>query len=187
MAFVLRIVNKGISTTIGLATEKYYDHKDRKAALEALPAGEEFATNEHDWALDEAAGDPPEYNELDEQNAQARLQAERTISDLVHDSVPARSEKLQAHPDKDTKLPYPIIIPQRRPGTKTRGFARAYPPDLLSFGIDQESFMRFLDNFQESSKASPWLNALYISAGAVGLVPSTITLAVSISVQVAAG
>lgn len=185
MAFAIRLVNKGIATSIGLATEKYYDRKDRKAALKANP-DEQIANDEQDWALDEAAGDPPEYEAI-QRERQNRPAADRTISDLVHDSVTTNTEDVRNQIRRPEKLPYPIIIPQRRPGTKGRGFARAYPPDLDPFGIDQEAFTRFLNNFQESSQASPWLNALFISAGIVGLVPGVITMAVAISVQVAAG
>jgi hypothetical protein len=183
MAFVLGAVAKGVSATIGIAAEKYYDRKDRKAALSEQPhePTETVVSDEQDWALDEAA-DPPDYETSELHN---RHNLERSVSELVHDTVsiaPPQAQDLQRH-----RLPYPIIIPQRRPGTKQRGFARAYPPDIGPSGIDQEAFMRFLDNFQSSSEASPWLNALFVSAGIVGLVPGVITMAVSISVQVAAG
>jgi hypothetical protein len=186
------ILLKSVATGIGLASEKYHDHKERKAALKTPEAVEnhDVANDEQDWALDEAAGDPPQYEEVESYaNGQTpgRPAVERTISDLVHDAVPARSEALRVIPDRATKLPYPIIIPQRRPGNKKRGFARAYAPDLEAFGIDEETFCRFLNNFDESSKASPWLNALFVSAGIVGLVPGVTTMAVAISVQVAAG
>ncbi|KAF2463419.1 uncharacterized protein BDR25DRAFT_297942 [Lindgomyces ingoldianus] len=192
MAFVIGIINKGISTTVGLAAEKYYDHKDRKTVLaiqgsppntsqEHLDPDDRVQSDEQDWALDEAA-DPPDYETSE---AHSRPAAERTISELVHDTVSIAPS--QAQPSPACQLPYPIVIPQRRPGTKTRGFARAYPPDLAPFGIDQDTFFRFLQNFHSASQASPWLNALYISAGIVGFVPGVITLAVSISVQLAAG
>ncbi|KAL4972051.1 hypothetical protein BDW66DRAFT_155090 [Aspergillus desertorum] len=38
-------------------------------------------------------------------------------------------------------LRLPVIIPQRRPGVRVRGFVRAYAPDLEPCGIDQDTFM----------------------------------------------
>ena len=51
-----------------------------------------------------------------------------------------------------SKLSCPVIIPQRRPGTKNRGFARAYAPAMADCGIDQETFLTFLKNFHKSSQ-----------------------------------
>ncbi|KAF2740707.1 hypothetical protein EJ04DRAFT_558693 [Polyplosphaeria fusca] len=191
MAFVIRAVTKGLSNGLGLAGEKYHDHKDRKAALakqdsnptEPSSQDQNTADDERIWALDEAGGDPPGYEE-----SQQQAMSERTVSELVQDMVttlhveaPPRAEQERA------RLPYPVIIPQRRPGTKERGFARAYPPDLEAFDFDQDSFLRFLQNFEDASQASPWLNAVYLTAGAIGFVPGHITMAVAISVQIAAG
>jgi hypothetical protein len=39
------------------------------------------------------------------------------------------------------RLPCPVIIPQRRPRDKKRGFVRAYAPVLESCGIDQKTFL----------------------------------------------
>ncbi|KAF2264372.1 hypothetical protein CC78DRAFT_463803 [Lojkania enalia] len=205
MAFVIRAVVKGVSNGIGLAGEKYHDHKKRKVALaeqdisstatpveavEAVPvppysSTDDAANDERIWALDEAAGDPPAYEALNSHTS--RPAPDRTISELVHDTVGTTHPEEWHVYDRAVRLPYPVIIPQRRPGTKARGFARAYPPDLEAFSIDENTFLSFLGNFHEASQASPWLNAVFIAAGAVGFVPSHITLAVSISVQFAAG
>ncbi|KAF2796883.1 hypothetical protein K505DRAFT_270583 [Melanomma pulvis-pyrius CBS 109.77] len=116
---------------------------------------------------------------------QSSISSQTLVSELVHNTLPMTPSVVPS--GQRPRLPYPVVIPQRRPGTKTRGFARVYPPDLNSLGIDQDTFLRLLKNFQTASQASPWLHALFISAGVVGLVPGAITLAVSISVQVAAG
>lgn len=199
IAPILRTINKGISTGIGLAGEKYHDRKERKSALSEQkeenvdvqvrelinPAepGAETANDERIWALDEAAGLP----DYETSQAHHRPGAERTVSDLVHD-VTAISDAGGYQREASTlRLPYPAIIPQRRPGTKARGWARAYPPDLEALGVDQDTFLGFLQSFEDAQQASPWLRALYVSANVVGLVPGHITMAVSISVAVAAG
>lgn len=50
------------------------------------------------------------------------------------------------------RLPYPVIIPQRRPEDKSRGWMLAYAPVLNDFGIDQATFLKFLIDFNESHK-----------------------------------
>jgi hypothetical protein len=193
---------KGVSAGIGLVGEKYHDRKERKAILEeqeisssrstqadeqlvdTLQLGDETANDERIWALDEAAGAPPSYKEVD---TQQRPVPERTVSALVHDIFPPRNGEVHLQYQQSLRLPYPIIIPQRRPGEKSRGFARAYPPDMEAFGIDEAGFLRFLQNFQDASQAAPWLQALYVSAGVIGLVPGHITMAVSLSLSIAAG
>lgn len=45
-----------------------------------------------------------------------------------------------------------MVIPQRRPGSKTRGFLRAYAPVLADYEIDQETFATFLKSFHKASQ-----------------------------------
>jgi len=84
-------------------------------------------------------------------------------------------------------MPYPIVIPQRRPRSKRRGFIRAYPPILDNYGISQDAFLTFLKNFHEASKPSKYIAAVFVAASIVGLVPNVYTMVVSTVVQVAAG
>jgi hypothetical protein len=196
IAPIIRGINKGISSGIGLAGEKYHDRKDRKTALaeqdrnsrvtelvDPLDPGEETADDERIWALDDASG-PPDYNTS---QSRPRPGVERTVSDLVHEVAVTKESQEPVVTGSTAALPYPIIIPQRRPGTKTRGWVRAYPPDLKALGVEDDTFLRFLQNFEDAQEASPWLRALYVAGGVVGLVPGTITRAVSISLIVAAG
>jgi hypothetical protein len=85
------------------------------------------------------------------------------------------------------KLPCAVILPQRRPRDKKRGFVRAYAPVLNDCGIDQATFLDFLKTFHAASKSSPYLQVINIAAMVVGNVPSVIAMGVSIAVQVAAG
>lgn len=62
---------------------------------------------------------------------------------------PVSSRTPPSHP-----LPCPVIIPQRRPHSKSRGFIRAYAPVLEDCGIDEATFMAFLDTFQKASQVS---------------------------------
>ena len=51
-------------------------------------------------------------------------------------------------------LSCPVIIPQRRPENKERGFTRAYAPALLNCGIDEATFLNFLDSLNKASQVS---------------------------------
>ena len=85
------------------------------------------------------------------------------------------------------QLPCPVILPQRRPRKKARGFIRAYSPVLADCGISQEVFLKFLKNFHKSSQASPVFPIIQISAAIAGLAPSVIAMAVCTAAQIAAG
>ncbi|KAK8211600.1 hypothetical protein M8818_003255 [Zalaria obscura] len=195
-------VNKKIASTVGLASEAVHYHREkaaeRKAALSpntsngipeikepTVTEGEYFPeqhddeaegdeaedNDEEDWRLDEAIA-PPDYETAVAEDENAAQEDEPLPT------LPAPGERYM--------LPYPVVMPQRRPGTKERGFIRAYAPDLAHCGIDEASFMQFLKQLQTANNVSKVIAALYIGGGIVGTVPSVITLAVSISVQTAA-
>ena len=70
-----------------------------------------------------------------------------------------------------SKLPFPVIVPQRRPGTKTRGFVRAYAPVLADSSVDQPTFLKFLSDLHKHAQASPIFDVVMVSAGLMGLYP----------------
>lgn len=98
--------------------------------------------DEADWELDEA-GD----GYADEENAYGERQA--GAGELVQSFI-------DQHPPPYTtargRLPCPVIIPQRRPKNKSRGFVRAYAPVLMDCGIDQATFIDFLKAFHKASQ-----------------------------------
>ncbi|KAJ5610937.1 hypothetical protein N7510_007656 [Penicillium lagena] len=67
------------------------------------------------------------------------------------------------------RLTLPVVLPQRRPKDRTRGFIRAYAPDLMNAGIDQDMFLDFLETFNTATQASPWMNA--INMAGIALLP----------------
>jgi hypothetical protein len=84
-------------------------------------------------------------------------------------------------------LPYPVILPQRRPQIKARGFVRAYAPLLWECkGINEATFHKFLTDFHKSSQASPYLRGINAAAMIGSVVPSITAIVVSLSVQAAA-
>lgn len=67
------------------------------------------------------------------------------------------------------RLTLPVVLPQRRPKDRTRGFIRAYAPELMNAGIDQDMFLDFLETFNTATQASPWMNA--INMAGIALLP----------------
>ena len=147
-------LTKGIGSLIGLAAEIHAHRKEKKATEKATAAtqnstahtlsrdcgldGEE--RDEEDWALDEASGElcPDGLHEDDQKSTKVPIVS---ISNTI---TPSSSIK---------PLPLPVILPQRRPQPKSRGFVRAYAPILGECkDIDQATFLNFLDEFYRSSQ-----------------------------------
>ena len=100
------------------------------------------------WELDEAAAlEDPSSTVLDEKTEGNEPKAD------VHKLV---QKFLTAHPAPSNTvrgpLECPVIIPQRRPHNKARGFVRAYAPALEDAGIDQDTWMEFLKIFHKSQQ-----------------------------------
>lgn len=79
--------------------------------------------------------------------------------------------------------PLTVVLPQRRPGARARGFIRAYAPVLENCGIDQKMWLEFLDTFQKSSAANPWFNAINMAQFAGLALPYPIGLAVGYAIS----
>lgn len=90
---------------------------------------------------------PPPYSEEEPVN----------IEDIKY-SLPV----LNAAPPR---LSCPVVIPQRRPGSKGRGFMRAYAPVLSDYDMSEEFFLAFLKTFHKASMVSNALLSVCYSAG----------------------
>jgi hypothetical protein len=67
-------------------------------------------------------------------------------------SASASASEPVEHVHSVQRLSKPVIIPQRRPETRERGFIYAYAPVLNDCGIDEASFLTFLDNLNQACK-----------------------------------
>jgi hypothetical protein len=167
---------KGVGFIIGLATELHANNKAKKLGSQSTKERSRQTDVLQDQTCEEANGDPPAYDEA---------MASRTSLD----SQTSKTDTVSTYVDKPftlQPLPYPVILPQRRPNSKARGFARAYAPDLRKYkGIDDTMFLGFLKDFHKSSQASAIFQVINIAAFAAGFAPSAIAMAVSMSVQAA--
>ncbi|KAF4621531.1 hypothetical protein G7Y89_g14542 [Cudoniella acicularis] len=66
-------------------------------------------------------------------------------------------------PITSSRLSRPILIPQLDPNDARSGWTRAYAPSLQTCGIDQESFLAFLDVLSQSSISLPYLSAVNLA------------------------
>ena len=97
---------------------------------------------------------PPLYsNEHEPPERSSESPPPYTDDELAH----APSDPIYQPPSSTfvaSRLKAPVIIPQRRPGSKTRGFMRAYAPVLADHGIDQDTFLTFLKSLHKASQVS---------------------------------
>jgi hypothetical protein len=124
----------------------------------------EYAGDEEAWELDEVSEALPAYDELDGVPGQLPRRNTEDDPDAIHaeDSADTKEKKTQrmirelvamaGPPGPKQKLPCPVIIPQRRPGAKKRGFVRAYAPVLQDCGIGQDVFLKFISDFHKASQ-----------------------------------
>ncbi|CAI7655021.1 unnamed protein product [Penicillium glandicola] len=83
-------------------------------------------------------------------------------------------------------LPLPIVIPQRRPGSQERGFMAAYTPSLESCGIDQRSFVRFIEETNTALEGNKYLAGVQVVSLGVSFTPEVIVMGVAAVVQAGA-
>jgi hypothetical protein len=136
--------------------ESSKQHNDMKVEIEQ-------AELEDEWNLDDAQDGildrSPERVEVYDMN---QLEQNFLRNNLFIQSMNQRPM---------SRLLHPVILPQRRPKDRSRGFIRAYAPLLQDCGIDQPTWLSFLDTFQKSSAANPWLNAINLAAIATNWIP----------------
>lgn len=121
------------------------------------------------WELDEATDvDPPAYDYSPSVEGEI-VHAEPDNGEAkpdVHQLVQKFLASHAAPSHQNERLPCPVIVPQRRPRTKSRGFVRAYAPVLADCGIDQDTFLDFLKTFHKASQVnklfSIWVVLIFI-------------------------
>ncbi|KAL4863053.1 hypothetical protein BDV12DRAFT_202480 [Aspergillus spectabilis] len=145
-------------------------------------ATEEFLLPTYDQAksrrsAEGAANDPQEIKAEDSEDEQAKKR-KRMIRALVAMAGPP--------PAQPQRLPCPVIIPQRRPGAKKRGFVRAYAPVLADCGISQDVFLKFISDFHKASQASMWLQVIVVAANVTSFSPSLAVALTAAAIQIVA-
>lgn len=182
---------KGVAAGIGLAAEGIAAHKAKKARKapaqvdEGNTEDDEYAVIEADvstveelWALEEAQ---EELQHLS--NDHASPQEDGEVADGAALASWFASQHKAPREIVYPKLPAPILLPQRRPKDRNRGFIRAYAPDLAPFGIDQATFIEFLNTAEKGYRAHRWLQAINLAALVGHAIPSVAAIAAGIAIH----
>ena len=186
MALLIAKAVQGAATGIGLASEAIKDHKEKKRAQKAdliekdKSEVEDVAPHKMVWELD------------------AAQDAIMTDPAILESSPPEGSGKenplkiaasfIQRHPlpkmhSKDAYLPLPVVLPQRRPESRVRGFIRAYAPLLENSHIDQATFLEFIHDMNVVCLPNPWIQAINMASFATMHMPTITGIIVSRIIQ----
>jgi hypothetical protein len=190
MAHIISGIVQNVGGGIGLVSEAYKARKASKTQkqpesslyqLEPAPDNTTMTRDvtEEAWQLDEAQDEitnSPEAREPNESTDPITL-AEAFISRLPLSPSPS--------PPTRQKLPFPIIIPQRRPKDRSRGMIKAYPPILSTRSIDQPTFLDFLSTFNKSTQATKWIAALNLASIGTIWLPNVTSILVSMAITAA--
>ena len=180
-------VTKLVSSGIGL-TKEYQAHRSRSKSpqfdseapqlVEADNSDDEdiLDTDKAQWALDDA-----QPQSLVQQAAQEddRNDVDKILTNFFASHRPPPYQKMIGD------HPLPIIISQKRPGSKLHGFIHAYPPVLEGNDIDQQTWFEFLDGFAKAIKYSPTFHVINASV-ALAAMGVTIAAGPMLSVHAAA-
>ena len=134
---------------------------------------------------------PPQQSQLPrycyDEGSQVRQQHQPRQYDYDYDSKNGYGQRqLAPSCGMDSPLPFPVVIPQQRMGSKDRGFMAAYAPSLAACGIDRMTFLKFIDDVNIGLQGNKYLAGVQVVAFGVGLTPETIVMGVSAAVQAGA-
>jgi hypothetical protein len=196
---------KGVAAGIGLASEGIHHHNEKKREKKLAESGENPKENsnssaglpnirvpgdeapreegdEEQWQLDEAQDEIVSQKVQDQEKKKSTQNLIVIVEDFICKYPPPQFGDLAAVP---RLLTLPVILPQRRPKGRSRGFIRAYAPVLADCGIDQAMFLDFLETFNQATEASPWINAINLAGIAGFFVSPGISLAITVAIQIA--
>ncbi|KAI0474187.1 hypothetical protein GGR56DRAFT_650654 [Xylariaceae sp. FL0804] len=131
-----------------------------------VPESYDLVHEEEEWSLDE---EQDEVQAGHDEHVPYDKQLGESSVDLA-----SEGRSLPDLPVTPVRLPFPVILPQRRPNDRVRGFIRAYAPDLMRFNIDMPTFMAFLKGLDKAMEMSPWLEVVNLAGEVVGAIPDTV-------------
>ncbi|KIY01502.1 uncharacterized protein Z520_03054 [Fonsecaea multimorphosa CBS 102226] len=175
--FPIKLLARGVTGAYGIAREAMADHDAKKTAAAQshlqVPSPTKEEAELSDTSSVESSDGEEAAQELDEVQ-QSLLPKYKDIQfDNAHNVDEVLDAFMKVHPPPTYspvagKLEMPVILPQRRPNSKERGFVRAYAPILQTCGVEQAEFLDFLKGFQKAIQLHPLFHAFNLAcAGAV--------------------
>lgn len=157
-----KLIRSGQAERVVKYTDDKHGYKSRVAEdLDEYDdsSSDEDSTAEEDeaaWELDEMTErvGPPSYTEARTTSATGTLEREpeEEIAKKEDDAIRELVRMAGPPPQPIQRLPCTVIIPQRRPRNKDRGFVRAYAPVMEGCGVGQDVFLKFQQDWLTASK-----------------------------------
>ena len=197
-AGLLRYGVRAITAGVGLASEGIHAYRHRSKSRDGsdgkVPAQEVVLDNdEEQWALDDAQDELLPSDAEDPSPQPASPSSSTPVASSLSTSdwrstekvITAFTQRYPPPPSPGAPLSAPVVLPQRRPKQRARGFIRAYAPALEVCGIGQAEFLDFLAVFERTSQASPLIQAVNLAGFATLALPTVTGLIVNVAIQVA--
>lgn len=162
---------KALTSGIGLTQEYRADRQARRerdeserqpataraAAASRTPSPNDTESEEDDeaWAQDLDSAE----EELT--SASPPFNSNETIDDVVRAFL--SSNPLPTDANNTEPLPQPVILPQRRPGMRTRGWVRGYAPVLARHGVSPAAWLDFLAGFKKAIGQNRWFHVMNLA------------------------
>ncbi|KZL65586.1 hypothetical protein CI238_06279 [Colletotrichum incanum] len=175
----------------GLASTSYRHHRDKRKVPHEDPtwnskvaqqnSGEEESqtVKRRGYQCSERASELQQYLDVLRQH------------EAEHYTLGSTSPPLQPDAEAFIRLPYPLIIPQRRIMNRSRGFVYNHSPSLQDAGVSEKSFSSFIDQLNRIAELKPRAQAIDFT-GFANLCSDThhdlfISMAVSMAVKTTRG
>lgn len=147
---ILHRLAKGGASLVGLGQEAYASRQQKKSDSLSDQGGSDG--DKIDLPPRSRSDDPPPPYE-----------SERNVTDSEPLCTAQRGPHDSLSQCRLAGLPAPIIIPQRRPEARSRGFIHAWAPALEDCGIGQDEFLNFLSGFRREGEKGAAFNAVNLA------------------------
>ncbi|EQB54386.1 hypothetical protein CGLO_05799 [Colletotrichum gloeosporioides Cg-14] len=188
-------IARASASGIGFFSEAAHYRRDRKRpeASQEHPRSPELGRESHCervheaiWDLDEVEfGSGTQLGFNTGNNKDGGCEPVKESTDLVTAFLNRHPVKSDEGIDIKSGIAMPVVLPQRRPKTRVRGFVRAYAPVLAAAGIDEDAFLDFIDTLNKSLVPNPYLYAINLAGLADIIAPDPALTAFGILLGIA--
>lgn len=161
-----------VTSGLGIAQEYRADRKARaesqtNAQDEAHPSNQ--AQLPHSDTEGESEDDEAWAQELDAAQderaapSQTKEGSNETVEEVADIFIRSQPPPPYSESESRPSLAQPVILPQRRPGMRTRGWVRGYAPILEGVGITQSAWLDFLEGFEKAIGMNRWFHVINLA------------------------
>lgn len=148
---IVGLFTGGVSAAIAITSEVIAGEKGRASAAKRREASQIQTQQTESLARRDSLSDGEDQQNMTELEWELAELEEELGEPPAYDFTNQVVDTAQGL-DQLRRLPQPIVIPQRRPGSRQRGFMRAYAPSLGTHAnLDQQTFFKFLSDFDRAA------------------------------------